>query len=191
MNDERKLKIKMESDCDIGLVYLALKKMKLMSRFEDFYDVGLIGLANGIKTFDKSKGVKKSTYYMACIQNELKKALHAERAQKRYLDNYLLSLDAIVTEEGDTLSEFVSDPDVDVEKDALTNVQISQLRYCIGNTLNNKEYILIYLRYYEDKSVKELSEIYKVSVQTIMVKLRKIKAKLRIAMLNVGDNYEF
>lgn len=29
------------------------------------------------------------------------------------------------------------------------------------------------------------------SVQTIMVKLRKIKAKLRKAMLNVGDNYEF
>ena len=52
-----------------NLIYFVLKQKNLSP--EEFYDLGMIGLIKGIKSFDPSKGYARSTYLVACIKNEI------------------------------------------------------------------------------------------------------------------------
>lgn len=54
-----------------ALITLVLKKLNLTSRFDELFDVGLIGLTKAANKFDTNKGYKFSTYASRCISNEI------------------------------------------------------------------------------------------------------------------------
>lgn len=76
---------------NIGLVYSVIFKFKL--NIDDYYDVGLIGLVKGAKSYDETKAIKPSTYLYQCIKNEIVNELrrcHLENLIR--FDDYLLNM---------------------------------------------------------------------------------------------------
>lgn len=69
------------------LVTLVIKKLRLVSEYWDFYDIGMIGLMKGCKNFDKELGYKPSTYLQMCIRNEILIELR-KRNQSNHKANY-------------------------------------------------------------------------------------------------------
>ena len=59
------------------LIYLILNKYQLNK--EDYFDLGIIALIKGLKTYDPTKGFKLSTYLCKCIQNEIFRTLRKKR----------------------------------------------------------------------------------------------------------------
>ena len=101
-----------------NLIYFVLKNYNLT--IDEFYDLGLIGLIKGIKSYDESKGYSKSTYLVACIKNELNMYFRKKRPQT-------VSLNKVYNEEGqDELIETVRDtsltPDQIIENRELTKI---------------------------------------------------------------------
>lgn len=62
---------------------------------EDLFQIGLIGLSKGIKSFDLTKGIKPVTYLARCIHNEI---LMSFRRHKKNPQN-TISLDASFSEQ--------------------------------------------------------------------------------------------
>ena len=79
---------------DRRLIYLVLKKLNLKDKEDEYYDVGLVGLAKGIKTYDKTKGYQRSTYYVKCIKNEICKGLDVKITRQLLQKKGILELDA-------------------------------------------------------------------------------------------------
>ena len=82
---------------DRGLIYLVLNQMNLRNKEDEYFDVGLVGLAKGIKTYDKTKGYQRSTYYVKCIKNEICKELCFENRDKRIKGKYNISLNSYIS----------------------------------------------------------------------------------------------
>lgn len=111
LTDEEKEVLAKEN---IPLIYFVIKKMNLDFRREELYDVGLVGLARGLKHYDKSKGIKTSTFFSACIHHEIGQYLITENTLKRQAE--LVSLNAIVGDEGTELQDLIGyDPNYDEE----------------------------------------------------------------------------
>ena len=67
---------------NVNLIYLVLKKLGLYNNHEEYFDLGMIGLVKGAKTFNKELGYNASTYLYRCIYNEIychlrKKEIHS------------------------------------------------------------------------------------------------------------------
>lgn len=74
-----------------NLIYFVLKQKNLSP--EEFYDLGMIGLIKGIKTYNSSKGYAKSTYLVACVKNEINGYFRKNKIQT-------VSLNAVYNEDG-------------------------------------------------------------------------------------------
>lgn len=72
MNDSEKLIID-----NVNLIYIMLNKFNVDK--DDYYDIGLIGLIKGARTYNETRGVAVSTYLCKCISNEI---LQAKRKNK-------------------------------------------------------------------------------------------------------------
>lgn len=172
---------------DRGLIYLVLNQMKLRDKEEEYYDVGLVGLAKGIKTFDESKGFQKSTYYVKCIKNEICKELYLERLKKREGRKYEISLNEYVDKETqeDELIDFIADENQNTEKDALLNIQKEDLKYCIELFLTKKQKKIINEYYFQELSIDEIAEENHISKQMVYVHIRAAYKRLRPKMLKI------
>lgn len=77
------------------IVKFVIKDMRLGYRYDDLYDVGVIGFVKGLNTYDEDKGTKYSTYLYECIKNEILQYLEQENMKKRQseivsLNSYIL-----------------------------------------------------------------------------------------------------
>lgn len=78
------------------IVKFVIKDMNLGHRYDELYDVGIIGFVNGINTFDETRGVKQITYLYDCIKNEICHYLEAENRVKR--KGTTISLNTLINE---------------------------------------------------------------------------------------------
>ncbi len=104
------------------LIFLTLKKMGYLSRQDDLYDVGLIGLTEGINSFDSSKGFKESTYLCACIRNKIRQHIYLQNMPKRKCPTSIISLDYEFDNEsqnGSSYENIIPDLNVDIEKEIM------------------------------------------------------------------------
>lgn len=100
----------------IKLVYLAYNKLDknyyVIKEKDELYAVGLIGLWKGVKTYDKTKKIKPSTYLYRCIKNEMLMFLRGQSGQNAIIQNNSTSTEVIVGtgREGDiiTLGDMLS-----------------------------------------------------------------------------------
>lgn len=65
-----------------GLVGYVINRLNTKYKYEDLYDVGIIGLCKGAIKFDKSRKVKESTYLVRCIQGEILKFFRQKENKK-------------------------------------------------------------------------------------------------------------
>ena len=113
---------------------------------DDLISVGTIGLIKAVSTFDASKSVRLSTYAARCIDNELLMLLRQRKKKSREVSLY----DPIGTDkEGNEISllDIIETIPFDVVEHYTTNEDIVLLSRFLNNSLTDKEYEVIKLRY--------------------------------------------
>ena len=173
---------------DRGLIYLVLNQMNLRNKEDEYFDVGLVGLAKGIKTYDESLGFKRSTYYTRCIKNEICRELVSERLPKREGRKYEISLNKYINkeEEEDELIELIPDKNKDTEKEALLKIQGDDLKYCIEFFLTKKQRNIIKAHYYDELTVDEIAKKYNITHQMVHVHMKAAYRRLKRKMLEIA-----
>ena len=171
---------------NIKLIYLVMKDHNLLYMEDELYDVGLIGLTKGIKTFDKSLGNRESTYMYACIKREIIAHLRRIKAQKRTLFKEV-SLNTKVKvskrdSEGIELIDCIPDTKLDFEE----NIEIEERnkmleRYVCRLSSGQRELICHYygILGYNRMSVADLKRKYNTSKQAIFARRNRALEKLK------------
>ncbi len=172
-----------------NLIYLVLKQLHLYSKIDEFYDIGLIGLVKGVKTYNPKLKIKESTYLTKCIKMEILQELRKQSSMKRGRGYMTLSLDSeeYSTEEGNTCSLLNAIPnDVCIEDDFIKKETIHEIYKCI-ELLEPRERFIVYSTYgingFKHLTQEELSKKLKCS-QANVSRLRskaicKIKQKMK------------
>lgn len=171
----------MDERDDRGLIYSVLQKLNLYSKLDEYYDVGLVGLARGIKTFNEALGIQRSTYYTHCIRNEIVKEFIKNKRKKRLTNETKISLNSNVFKEdnGAELIDFIPDHRSDIEKQILQKEKINEIKIYV-NTKLNKKYRDIFISYYIDEvPTAKIAEKYGVTACMINVYARKIRKMIR------------
>lgn len=149
------------------LIYHVLKKNNLYHKKDDLVDVGYIGLAKGIKNYDPSKKIKKSTYLCRCIENEIFGELRKEKAYKR--------AGIVVPVEEYELENMACDTNLEKE---MVDYENNKLLYDNIFKLPVKEQYTIYQLYFRHKKISYVANRLGISVNKAL--LLKNKALLRL-----------
>ena len=132
---------------NMRLVAHVVKKYQgLDEDLDDLISVGTIGLIKAVSTFDTSKSVRLSTYAARCIDNELLMLLRQRKKKSREVSLY----DPIGTDkEGNEISllDIIETIPFDVVEHYTTNEDIVLLSRFLNNSLTDKEYEVIKIRY--------------------------------------------
>lgn len=163
---------------NVNLIYLVLKRLNLYDKRDDYFDIGMIGLVEGARTYDKTKGIAATTYLYRCIYNEL-----CMTFRKKDPDG-ILSLNKEIKETDNrtiTLEDMIPS-DINIEEEVILKEQKEEM-YNEILKLNEREKLVICLSYgvcgYEKIIEKEIAKILKISqAQVNRIKNKTIK-KLR------------
>ena len=164
---------------NIKLVKYVINKEHLVFRYDDVFDLGLIGLMKGINTFDKTKGFKLSTYLYKCIKNEIDKQLRTETCLKRNFET--VSLNTIINEDETELREMLGDENDYQDKLISDEIMIKITRRLSEISKKNEEIFYHYLGIngYKKLSQVEIARKYKLSHQRVQGIVKKTKSILR------------
>ena len=128
------------------VAHVVKKYQGLDEDLDDLISVGTIGLIKAVSTFDASKSVRLSTYAARCIDNELLMLLRQRKKKSREVSLY----EPIGTDkEGNEISllDIIETIPFDVVEHYTTNEDIVLLSRFLNNSLTDKEYEVIKLRY--------------------------------------------
>lgn len=169
------------------LVYYLVERMGIDRKnpeFDDLAQIGMIGLLMAVRTFDKSKGKKFSTYASRCIQNEI--FMYFRKMKK--ISTNMASLDKPVGSEMDemdkvTLLETIPDKNaefiskMEIQEDFIKTVNIILncvcpieiklvLLYYIGGLTQHKIAKMLnisqsYVSRLQKSGIKKVREVYK------------------------------
>ena len=132
---------------------------------DDLISIGTIGLIKGIDSYNKSKGVKLTTYAAKCAENEI---LMYFRTNKKY--NNTISLNEVIAHDKDggdiTLIDILEGKRDNIDNTLEYKENIKNLSKYI-NILSKREKTIIKLRYglfgEEEKTQKEISKMLHIS----------------------------
>ena len=113
---------------------------------DDLISIGTIGLIKAVSTYDMTKGSRLATYAARCIDNELLMMLRSRKKFSREVSLY----EPIGTDkEGNEISllDIIESPPVDIVEEYSTREDIRFLISVLKDTLSEKEYQVICLRY--------------------------------------------
>ena len=130
---------------NLRLVAHIVKKYSTAGEADDLISVGSIGLIKAINTFKFDKNTQFSTYAARCIENEILMLL---RASKKH--NNIVSLGECLGQDKDGNEVCLMDiipSDEDLEQNVENNILTEKLMKIIKNTLTEREYNIIALRY--------------------------------------------
>lgn len=151
---------------NIKLVYHVLKtRYPTYLHDDDMFQIGCVGLIRAIDTYDETKGIRFSSYAVACIQNQIRIEL---RAQNNRPQN-VTSIYEVVYQDGSnpvTIEDLLPGGNqIDILEsgdfiDSLTDRQKDIIRYMIMGYQQN-----------------EIAAIYKVSPSAIRASIIRIQEK--------------
>lgn len=170
---------------NIGLIFIAIKSLHIYWQTEDelqyYKDYGTDGLLKGIRSYDSTKGFKKSTYYYACIENEIKRALHKKVKEKNIK---IISLNQNIEE--DELQDFISSG-LDLERELINKENTEKIIRAINSLKIERDKCVI--KYYfgldgfPKLNMTQIGKIYNCNKNAIMFRknraLRQLWHKLR------------
>lgn len=128
------------------VAHVAKKYQNTGEDLEDLISIGTIGLIKAISTFDIDRSARLSTYAARCIDNELLMMLRSRKKCSREVSLY----EPIGTDkEGNEISllDIIESPPVDIVEEYSTREDIRFLLSVLKDTLSEKEYQVICLRY--------------------------------------------
>lgn len=168
---------------NINLVYHVLKKYKLYSYLDEYFDIGMIGLVRGAKTYDESKGYKPSTYLTKCIANEIFKYNKTQNYAKRSNGQKDISIYTPIGEDGNEcyLMDMIPS-DENIEEMIIKQEQLEWLYKELSKIEERDKFIIC--SYYGLLGYKKLTQIeiakkVKVSRKTVSLVIKKYIEKLR------------
>lgn len=175
-----------------GLIFLAIKNMHLYwktnDEFQDYIDAGTDGLLIGIRTYDKTKGTKESTYYYACIKNEINKML-IKKNLKRY-KGQTISLNLLANEIDDTELIDLIPGDIDIEKEIEDKLMAERIVEIIDTLPIVKDRYVIKMYYgldgYERMNCTQIAKRWGVNKNRIIDRKERAINKLRRRMKQEG-----
>ncbi len=130
---------------NLRLVAHIVKKYNQSGEADDLISVGSIGLIKAINTFRYDKNTQFSTYAARCIENEILMLL---RAGKKHTG--VMSLGECLGQDKDGNEVCLIDilpSDEDLEQNVENNILTDKLFALIKNSLSDREYQIISLRY--------------------------------------------
>lgn len=168
---------------NVKLIYLALKRLNLYNRKEEFFDVGMIGLVKGANNYNDSLGYQESTYLYKCIYNALLMEIRKTKSTRHIPENSVVPLstkfhDNLTIE--DTIADEINVEEDIIKKETFSNLyhEISQLSYKERMTIN----LSFGLNGYEKKKQKDIADTLNTSQANISrIKVRALK-KLKEAL---------
>lgn len=159
-----------------GLIGYTIKKLGLISLYDDLYDLGLIGLIKAVDTYDEKRKIAFASYAYMCIRNEMLMIFRKKRP-------LTISLETQVTDNL-TLEDAIKD-NYDLEEDIMKKDEWNRICDSINN-LNDKERELIikYFGLFDSRKYTqlELSKIYNHGQTYINRLIKKAIKKLRLAV---------
>lgn len=128
------------------VAHIAKKYQNSGEDLEDLISIGTIGLIKAISTFDHTRCARLSTYAARCIDNEL---LMMFRSKKKHSREISLHEPIGTDKEGNEISllDIIESPPVDIVEEYSTREDIRFLLSVLKDTLSEKEYQVICLRY--------------------------------------------
>lgn len=167
------------------IVKYVIKDMKLGYKFDELYDVGIIGFVNGINTYDSNKGTKCISYVCECVKNQILQYLQHENMKKR--EAKLVSLNLIVNDMEliDTIPSYY---------DYDRNLYLQEINSIINRRLSwlSKRDEMIFKHIYgidgfEELSIVDLGKKFNTSKQNV----QRIKMKvLRMLRYEIREYYK-
>lgn len=168
---------------NINLIYHVLKKYKLYSYLDEYFDIGMIGLVQGAKTYDESKGHKPSTYLTKCIANEIFKYNKVQNCQKRSNGQKDISIYTPINNDGNEcyLIDLIPS-DENIEETIIKKEQLEWL-YKELSKIEERDKFIICSNYgllgYKKLTQREIAKKLNISQRTVQYFIRKNIEKLR------------
>lgn len=113
---------------------------------DELISIGTIGLIKALSSFDDSKGARLGTYAVSCIQNEI---LMYIRASKKYAGEVSMHEPVGMDRDGNeiVLMDLLSCDDSELVEEVDRNVQRRAIRKAVMNLQEERERLIIQLRY--------------------------------------------
>ena len=143
-NDEKAKEILISHN--LRLVSHIVKKYSNAGEAEDLISAGSIGLIKAINTFSLDKKTQLSTYAARCIENEI---LMLIRVNKKHKNTMSLGESLGCDKDGNEicLMDIIPNEEQDIIEDVENKIVTKQLLDLIKDTLTNREYDIICMRY--------------------------------------------
>lgn len=141
---------------NLNLIYFALKQLNLYNKdgIDDYFDLGLIGLVKGLKTYSENKGAI-STYLISCIKNEITMELRNQKAAKRNNGVKPISINTPTTDK--LTIEDCLESNLNILEDAIKNEQVKELHTAITMLKPVEKRVIIDI-YFKNKTQLEIAK---------------------------------
>lgn len=166
------------------LIYLILKELHCNMNEEEFFFYGLMGLYNGIATYDSTKGIKETTYFSRCIKNSILARFNYKTRKKRDIIKNEISINTPI-DENHTIEDILVN-DINVEEEIIKKEQLESIYKALESMRDTKykKYICDYFGI-NCKPLKtyQMAKKYGVSHQNISQSIKQGIKKLRKKVL--------
>lgn len=167
-----------------ALITFTINKLDLdRAKFEDYYQIGAIGLWKAINAFNEEKGYEFSTFATKCIKNELLQTIREESKQIQ-----CISLDTPIGDEGtNTYLDMISDDSLNVNFNK--KFIIEKMLFFVDNSLTDKQQLYVKERL-NQLPFRVIAEKHNDSIHNVQRTVEKAIKKLRKLMYKeVQDFY--
>lgn len=164
------------------IVKYVIKDMKLGYKFDELFDVGVIGFVRGINAYDENKGFTYITFLYDCIKYEITHYLQYESSKKR--KGEIVSLSSLISD--DTELQDLIGYETDYSQDSYINEMLMIIKKRSVDFTKKQKIIfnhLYGLNGYQEMTVKEIGEKYGLSRQNINQIKKQIINKLRFVLM--------
>lgn len=161
---------------NLNLIYFVLKQLNMYNKdgIDEYFDVGMIGLTKGLKTYTESKGAV-STYLVKCIKNEIVIELRNQKANKRNNGVKPISINTPTTDNL-TIEDTIKS-DFNILEYTIKKEQIKELKVAI-NALKPIEKRVIIDIYFNNKKQLEIAK--EIGVRQSYISRIKTKAIMKL-----------
>lgn len=170
---------------NVNLIYIVLKKYGLYSNIDEYYDLGMIGLVKGVKTFDASKGFAPSTYLVSCITKEILAYCRKQQAKKRTSGKQDISIYDCIARDINGNEQTIIDitpSNEDVEKNLIKKEQLELFYKEISNLKEKDKYVICSnygLMRYKELTQREIAKKIGISQAQVNRIIKKFIEKVR------------
>ena len=141
---------------NLNLIYLVLKQLNMYNKdgIDEYFDVGMLGLVKGLKTYSESKG-SLSTYLVNCIKNEILMEMRNQKTGKRNNGVKPISINTPTTDNL-TIEDTIKS-NFDMLEYEIKNERIKELGIAITTLKPVEKHVIIDI-YFNNKTQLEIAK---------------------------------